>query len=148
MDGKSITDLLALMAEQLQRMDQLFDRMEVQEKGLKAMSEKYDKLFESQARIYERQFERLDIAYQILISHSKTFDALHGETKELSQDLESFREQTKELHIKYDAAKVEIDRLKVEVSDIQKEIIEQYAKNDAEMLALSERIKSNERPKQ
>ena len=40
MDGKNITDILALLAEQIQRMDQLFDRMAAQEK----VSEKFETL--------------------------------------------------------------------------------------------------------
>lgn len=59
--------IIELLAEYLQKTDRMLGKMDQHEK------------------IFDKQFERMDLAYQILISHSEKIEDLQNQTKEIQQ---------------------------------------------------------------
>jgi len=59
--------IIELLAEYLQKTDRMLGKMDQHEK------------------IFDKQFERMDLAYQILISHSEKTEDLQNQTKEIQQ---------------------------------------------------------------
>lgn len=59
--------IIELLAEYLQKTDRMLDKMDQHEK------------------IFDKQFERMDLAYQVLISHSEKIEDLQSQTKEIQQ---------------------------------------------------------------
>lgn len=98
---KRITELLALLSEYLQKIDRLLVRMD-----------EHDLLF-------EKQFARMDLAYQVIVTHSEKIEALQQQTKEIQ----------------------------VESWDLKKDMLKQETKNEAifnEILSISKRVQTLE----
>lgn len=98
---KRITELLALLSEYLQKTDRLLVRMD-----------EHDLLF-------ERQFARMDMAYQVIVTHSEKIEALQKQTKEIQ----------------------------VESLGLKKDMLKQETKNEAifnEILSISKRVQTLE----
>lgn len=105
---KRITELLALLSEYLQMTDRLLVRMD-----------EHDLLF-------EKQFARMDLAYQVIVTHSEKIEDLQHQAKDL-------RQQTKEIQ--------------VESWDLKKDMLKQETKNEAifnEILSISKRVQTLE----
>lgn len=67
--NKRIQEMMALLAEYMQKTDRLLDRMD-----------KHDILF-------EKQFARMDVAYQVIVAHSEKIDVLQQRANETQEEL-------------------------------------------------------------
>ena len=68
--------MMALLAEYLQKTDRLLDRMDM-----------HDILF-------EKQFARMDLAYQVIVTHSEKIESLERQTKEIQEETREIKKAT------------------------------------------------------
>ncbi len=133
MDEKKIIELLA---EYLQKTDRMLDRMD-----------QHDIFF-------EKQFARLDIAFQTLIAHSEKVESIQHETKEIHLEIREIQQEVKDLHHKSVDIQLDIKGIHLEIKEIQqesfgikKEILKQQSVNETllkEILSISKRVLSIE----
>ncbi len=97
MMDKRITELLAILAEYLQKTDRLLERMD-----------QHDLLF-------EKQFTRMDLAYQVIVTHSEKIELL----QEQSNDL---RQQTKDLRLEMLKQENKNENILTEILSISKRV--------------------------
>lgn len=112
---KRILELIELLAEYLQKTDRLLDRMD-----------KHDILF-------EKQFARMDLAYQVIVTHSERIENLQDQAKDLQLQTKDLQQQTKELY-------QQTKELQLQTKEIQQ-------RNDStfkEILSISKRVQTIE----
>jgi uncharacterized coiled-coil DUF342 family protein len=71
--NKRIDEIIELLAEYLQKTDRILDRMD-----------KHDEMF-------EKQLARIDLAYQVIITHSEKIELLQEQSKDLQQQSKDLR---------------------------------------------------------
>ena len=116
---KRILELIELLAEYLQKTDRLLDRMD-----------KHDVLF-------EKQFARMDLAYQVIVTHSERIEILQEETKDLQRQTKDLQQQTKE----------QTKDLQLQIKELQLQTKEIQQRNDStfkEILSISKRVQTIE----
>lgn len=101
---KRILELIELLAEYLQKTDRLLDRMD-----------KHDVLF-------EKQFARMDLAYQVIVTHSERIEILQEETKDLQRQTKDLQLQTKELQLQTKEIQQRNDSTFKEILSISKRV--------------------------
>lgn len=101
---KRILELIELLAEYLQKTDRLLDRMD-----------KHDVLF-------EKQFARMDLAYQVIVTHSERIEILQEETKDLQRQTKDLQQQTKELQLQTKEIQQRNDSTFKEILSISKRV--------------------------
>ena len=101
---KRILELIELLAEYLQKTDRLLDRMD-----------KHDILF-------EKQFARMDLAYQVIVTHSERIEILQEETKDLQRQTKDLQQQTKELQLETKEIQQRNDSTFKEILSISKRV--------------------------
>lgn len=102
--NKQIVEMMALLSEYMQKIDRLLDRMD-----------KHDILF-------EKQFARMDLAYQVIVGHSEKIEALEQQTNRITE---------------------ETNRITEEARQIKEALLKQEVKNEAllnEILSISKRV--------
>ncbi len=123
---KRILELIELLAEYLQKTDRLLDRMD-----------KHDVLF-------EKQFARMDLAYQVIVTHSERIEILQEETKDLQRQTKDLQQQTKE---QTKDLQLQIKELYQQTKELQLETKEIQQRNDStfkEILSISKRVQTLE----
>lgn len=123
---KRILELIELLAEYLQKTDRLLDRMD-----------KHDVLF-------EKQFARMDLAYQVIVTHSERIENLQEETKDLQRQTKDLQLQTKELQ---QQTKEQTKDLQLQIKELQLQTKEIQQRNDStfkEILSISKRVQTIE----
>jgi|GEM_PF-2539501 len=101
---KRILELIELLGEYLQKTDRLLDRMD-----------KHDILF-------EKQFARMDLAYQVIVTHSERIEILQEETKDLQRQTKDLQQQTKELQLETKEIQQRNDSTFKEILSISKRV--------------------------
>ena len=101
---KRILELIELLAEYLQKTDRLLDRMD-----------KHDVLF-------EKQFARMDLAYQVIVTHSERIENLQDQTKDLQLQTKDLQQQTKELQLQTKEIQQRNDSTFKEILSISKRV--------------------------
>lgn len=97
MMDKRITELLAILAEYLQKTDRLLERMD------------------QHNLLFEKQFTRMDLAYQVIVTHSEKIELL----QEQSNDL---RQQTKDLRLEMLKQENKNENILTEILSISKRV--------------------------
>ena len=101
---KRILELIELLAEYLQKTDRLLDRMD-----------KHDVLF-------EKQFARMDLAYQVIVTHSERIENLQDQTKDIQLQTKDLQLQTKELQLQTKEIQQRNDSTFKEILSISKRV--------------------------
>ena len=96
--------MIELLAEYLQKTDRLLDRMD-----------KHDVLF-------EKQFARMDLAYQVIVTHSERIENLQDQTKDLQLQTKDLQQQTKELQLQTKEIQQRNDSTFKEILSISKRV--------------------------
>ena len=119
---KRILELIELLAEYLQKTDRLLDRMD-----------KHDILF-------EKQFARMDLAYQVIVTHSERIENLQDQAKDLQLQTKDLQLQTKDLQQQTKELYQQTKELQLQTKEIQQ-------RNDStfkEILSISKRVQTIE----
>ncbi len=119
---KRILELIELLAEYLQKTDRLLDRMD-----------KHDILF-------EKQFARMDLAYQVIVTHSERIENLQDQTKDLQLQTKDLQLQTKDIQQQTKELYQQTKELQLQTKEIQ-------LRNDStfkEILSISKRVQTIE----
>lgn len=87
--NKRIDELIELLVEYLQKTDRLLDRMD-----------NHDLEFSKHEQLFEKQFARMDLAYQVMVTHSEKIVSLQQETKEIYQEILSISKRVKSIEDK------------------------------------------------
>ena len=119
---KRILELIELLAEYLQKTDRLLDRMD-----------KHDILF-------EKQFARMDLAYQVIVTHSERIENLQDQTKDLQLQTKDLQLQTKDIQQQTKELYQQTKELQMQTKEIQ-------LRNDStfkEILSISKRVQTIE----
>ena len=110
--------ILELLAEYLRKTDRLIEKWD-----------KHDLLF-------DKQFKRLDIAYQVLVTHSEKIEELQRESKEL-------RLQTKELQQQTLNIQQETKNIKLQTKESKEELKAFMMESQEEMKPSGRMVKRN-----
>ena len=114
--------MIELLAEYLQKTDRLLDRMD-----------KHDILF-------EKQFARMDLAYQVIVTHSERIENLQDQAKDLQLQTKDLQLQTKDLQQQTKELYQQTKELQLQTKEIQQ-------RNDStfkEILSISKRVQTIE----
>ena len=114
--------MIELLAEYLQKTDRLLDRMD-----------KHDILF-------EKQFARMDLAYQVIVTHSERIENLQDQTKDLQLQTKDLQLQTKDIQQQTKELYQQTKELQMQTKEIQ-------LRNDStfkEILSISKRVQTIE----
>ncbi len=105
---KRILELIELLAEYLQKTDRLLDRMD-----------KHDILF-------EKQFARMDLAYQVIVTHSERIEILQDQTKDIQLQTKDLKQQTKDIQQQTKDFQLQMKDLHPQTNDLQHQTKELY----------------------
>ncbi len=110
--NKRLDELIELLAEYLQKTDRLLERMDRNDQK----SAHYDELF-------EKQFARMDLAYQVIVTHSEKIENLQQQTQTLQQHTQTLQQQTQTLQQQTQTLQDETKEIFKEILSISKRVL-------------------------
>ncbi len=119
--------ILELLAEYLRKTDRLIEKMD-----------KFEVMF-------EKQSQRLDVSYQVLISHSEKIESLQQESKDIRLVTMDLQRQTLDLQHQTKELQNQTKEIQIQVGQ---ESQKSSARSDAlvrELIGLSKKVKTLER---